>query len=151
VLYIDTSSLLKLLWEEAESEWTRQRIAVEQKVILSSLAELETDLQLAAACLAGRYSRAKLNAYRRALMAFPQIDPFDRADLSSQLFHVALRQHKIVQQPHCGTLDRLHLAAMELLGISRLLTHDNRQAQAARGLGFEVVVFNGFTGRSRPD
>jgi predicted nucleic acid-binding protein len=146
VLYIDTSSLLKLLWEEAESEWTRQRIAVEQKVILSSLAELETDVQLAAACLAGRYSRAKLNAYRRALMAFPQIDPFDRADLSSQLFHVALRQHKIVGQPHCGTLDRLHLAAMELLGISRLLTHDNRQAQAARGLGFEVVVFNGFTG-----
>ena len=142
VLYIDTSSLLKLLWEEPESEWTRQRIAAEQKVILSSLAELETDVQLAGACLAGRYSRAKLNAYRRALMAFPQIDPFDRADLSSTLFHVALRQHKIVGQPHCGTLDRLHLAAMELLGISRLLTHDNRQAQAARGLGFEVVVFN---------
>jgi predicted nucleic acid-binding protein len=146
VLYIDTSSLLKLLWEEPESEWTRQRIAAEQKVILSSLAELETDVQLAGACLAGRYSRAKLNAYRRALMAFPQIDPFDRADLSSTLFHVALRQHKLVGQPHCGTLDRLHLAAMELLGISRLLTHDNRQAQAARGLGFEVVAFNAFTG-----
>ena len=146
MLYIDTSSLLKLLWEEPESEWTRQRIAAEQKVILSSLAELETDVQLAGACLAGRYSRAKLNAYRRALTTFPQIDPFDRADLSSQLFHVALRQHKLVGQAHCGTLDRLHLAAMELLGISRLLTHDNRQAQAARGLGFEVVVFTDFTG-----
>jgi uncharacterized protein with PIN domain len=91
VLYIDTSSLLKLLWEEPESEWTRQRIAAEQKVILSSLAELETDVQLAGARLAGRYSRAKLNAYRRALLAFPQIDPFDRADLSSQLFHLVHR------------------------------------------------------------
>jgi len=45
-------------------------------------------------------------------------------------------------QGHCGTLDRLHLAAMELLGVSRLLTHDARQAQAARGLGFEVLGLN---------
>ena len=40
MLYIDTSSLLKLLWEEAESESTRQRIAVEQTIVLSFLAEL---------------------------------------------------------------------------------------------------------------
>ena len=33
MLYIDTSSLLKLLWQEAESEQTRQRIGVEQKVV----------------------------------------------------------------------------------------------------------------------
>ncbi|MGA8659474.1 MAG: type II toxin-antitoxin system VapC family toxin [Chthoniobacterales bacterium] len=140
MLYIDTSSLLKLLWLEAESEWTRQRIAAEQKVVLSSLAELEANVQLAGACLAGRYSRAKLNAYRRALNAFSEIDPFERADLSAQLFQVALRQQRKVDQPHCGTLDRLHLATMESLGISRLLTHDHRQAQAARALGFEVVT-----------
>ena len=139
VLYIDTSSLLKLLWEEAESEWTRQRIAVEQKIVLSSLAELEADVQLAGACLAGKYSRTKLDAYRRALSAFSVMDPFERADLSAQLFHVALRQQRSVGQPHCGTLDRLHLAAMEWLGLSRLLTHDHRQARAARALGFEVV------------
>ena len=139
MLYIDTSSLLKLLWEEPESEWTRQRIAVEQKVILSSLAKLEADVQLAGACLAGKYSRAKLSAFRRALMSFPEIEPFDSAELPSQLYQVALRQQRIAEQPHCGTLDRLHLAAMELLGISRLLTHDLRQAQAARGLGFEVL------------
>ena len=142
MLYIDTSSLLKLLWEEPESEWTRERIAVEQKVIISSLAELEADVQLAGACLAGKYSRLKLNRYRRALLTFPEIEPFDRADLPSQLYQVALRQHRIAGQPHCGTLDRLHLAAMELLGVSRLLTHDARQAQAARGLGFDVLGLN---------
>jgi hypothetical protein len=74
--------------------------------------------------------------------------PQSRCSFSKSLFKEdsflpCERQHKIVGQPHCGTLDRLHLAAMELLGISRLLTHDNCQAQAARGLGFEVVVFNG--------
>ena len=118
---------------------TRQRIAVEQRIVLSSLAELEADVQLAGAWLAGKYSRAKLDAYRRALNAFFLMDPFERADLPAQLFHVALRQQRSVGQPHCGTLDRLHLAAMEWLGVSRLLTHDHRQAQAARALGFEVV------------
>jgi predicted nucleic acid-binding protein len=139
VLYIDTSSLLKLLWQEAESDRTRQRIAAEQKVVLSSLAELEADLQLAGACLAGKYSRAKLKAYRRALSAFAEIDPFERTGLPGELFHAALRQQRRVSEPHCGTLDRLHLAAMEWLGLSRLLTHDHRQAQAARALGFEVI------------
>src|SRR6516162_986605 len=139
MLYIDTSSLLKLLWQEAESEQTRQRIAVEQKVVLSSLVELEADVQLAGACLAGKYSRAKLSAYRRALSAFAEIDPFERTELPGQLFHVALRQQRRASEPHCGTLDRLHLAAMEWLGVSRLLTHDQRQAQAARALGFKVV------------
>ena len=95
MLYIDTSSLLKLLWEEAESESTRQRIAVEQKIVLSSLAELEVDVQLAGACLAGKYSRVKLGAYRRALNAFFLMDPFERADLPAQLFHVALRQQGV--------------------------------------------------------
>ena len=142
MLYIDTSSLLKLLWEEPESEWTRQRVALEDKVVLSSLAELEADVQLAGACLAGRYSRAKLNTYRRALNAFSEVDPFERADLPSELFRVALRQQRKAGQPHCGTLDRIHLAAVELLGISRLLTHDRRQAQAARALGFEVIAMD---------
>jgi predicted nucleic acid-binding protein len=139
VLYIDTSSLMKLLWQEAESERTRQRVATEQKVVLSSLTELEADVQLAGACLAGKYSRAKLSAYRRALSAFGEIDPFERTELPGELFRLALQQQRRANEPHCGTLDRLHLAAMEWLGLSRLLTHDHRQAQAARALGFEVV------------
>ena len=86
MLYIDTSSLLKLLWEEAESEWTRQRIAVELKIVLSSLAELEADVQISVACFAGKYSRAKLAAYGRALNAFSVTDPFERTDLPASSF-----------------------------------------------------------------
>ena len=119
--------------------WTRQRIAAEQRLVLSSLAELEADTQLVAACLAGRYSRAKLSAYRRALSAFAEIDPFERTELPGQITHLALQQQRRVSKPHCGTLDRLHLAAMEWLGLWRLLTHDHRQAQAARALGFRVI------------
>ena len=41
---------------------------------------------------------------------------------------------------HCRSLDRLHLAAMEELGIKRLMTHDFRQAEAAREMGIDVVM-----------
>jgi hypothetical protein len=37
------------------------------------------------------------------------------------------------------TLDRLHLAAMEELGLHRLMTHDVPQAEAARVLGYAVL------------
>ena len=41
---------------------------------------------------------------------------------------------------HCRTLDRLHLAVMQIIGVQRLLTNDDRQAAVARALGFEVSV-----------
>ena len=40
---------------------------------------------------------------------------------------------------HCRTLDRLHLAAMQALGVRRLLTNDDIQTRAATALGFEVL------------
>jgi uncharacterized protein with PIN domain len=100
VLYIDSSALLKLLWQEPESEAVRDHVASEDHVIVSSLAEPETHVQLTAAWLAGRYGKPR----------------------------------------HCRTLDRLHLAAMTELDVARLMTHDAVQAQAARALGFEVVI-----------
>ena len=41
---------------------------------------------------------------------------------------------------HCRTLDRLHLAAMEALGLRRLLTNDEIQGRAAKARGFEVLL-----------
>ena len=139
MLYIEYQQSVEVALARGGKRADRKRIATEQKVVLSSLAELGADTQLAAGWLAGKYSRAKLSAYRRALSAFAEIDPFERAELPGQLFHVALRQQRRVSEPRCGTLDRLHLAAMEWLGLSRLLTHDHRQAQAARALGFQVI------------
>jgi hypothetical protein len=44
-----------------------------------------------------------------------------------------------VKSTYCRTLDRLHLAAMQVLEVHRLLTNDDTQARAARGLGFEIT------------
>jgi hypothetical protein len=65
--------------------------------------------------------------------------PYEFRSLSSPVFQTALRQHRNSRNVHCRTLDRLHLAAMEELEVTRLMTHDDRQAKAAREAGFAVV------------
>jgi predicted nucleic acid-binding protein len=140
VLYIDSSALLKLLWQEPESEAVRDHVASEDLVIVSSLAELETDVQLTAAWLAGRYGKARRERFRAKLAEFRATDPFRFRSLPGGVFETALRQLAGADRIHCRTLDRLHLAAMTELDVARLMTHDAVQAQAARVLGFEVVT-----------
>ena len=65
--------------------------------------------------------------------------PFVIRPLVNRIFSTAIAQH-LKTTAHCRSLDRLHLAAMEEMGVSRLMTHDVRQAEAARELGYEVVM-----------
>lgn len=140
MLYIDSSALLKLLWHEPESDAVRDHVASEDRVIVSSLAELETEVQLTAAWLAGRYGKTQWGRFRAKLAEFRATDPFGFRTLPGSVFETALRQHVAAGRVHCRTLDRLHLAAMTELDVARLMTHDAVQAQAARALGFEVVI-----------
>lgn len=55
------------------------------------------------------------------------------------IFQTALRQHRSSGSQHCRSWDRLHLAAMEELEVSRLMTHDAAQAKAAMDAGFQVI------------
>jgi predicted nucleic acid-binding protein len=43
------------------------------------------------------------------------------------------------QAAHCRSLDRLHLAAMEELKLTRLITLDEIQGKAAKALHYEVL------------
>ena len=140
MFYLDSSALLKLLWHEPESDAVREHVAREDLVIVSSLAELETRVQLTAAWLAGRYGKARRDRFRAKLAEFRTTDPFRFRPLPGSVFETALRQHAASSRTHCRTLDRLHLAAMTELDVTRLMTHDAVQAQAARVLGFEVVT-----------
>ncbi len=140
MLYIDSSALLKLLWQEPESEAVRDDVAREDLVIVSSLTELETHVQLTAARLAGRYGKARWERFRAKLAEFRVTDPFRFRPLPGSVFETALRQHGGAARTHCRTLDGLHLAAMTELDVARLMTHDAAQARAARALGFEAVM-----------
>lgn len=136
MLYIDSSAQLKLLWHEPESDTVRDPVASEDLVIVSSLTELETHVQLTAAWLAGRYGKARLERFRAKLAELQATDPFRFRPLPGSVFETAVRQQVGAGRTHCRTLDRLHLAAMTELDVARLMTHDAVQAQAARALGF---------------
>ena len=115
-------------------------IAAEDPVIVSSLAELETEVQLRAKWLAGVVTRKRYETYRSKLSSFRNTAPFEFRDLSGRTFRRAIEQRLSQAGIHCRTLDRLHLAAMDELGLKRLLTNDNKLASAARALDYAVVV-----------
>lgn len=139
MIYADTSCLLKVLRPEPLSEAVWSAVHEEASVIVSALAELETLVQLKADWTGGMLTR---NQWRQAEARFGILKnqpPFDFRALPSAVFQTALRQHRNSSDTHCRSLDRLHLAAMEALGVSRLLTHDERQAKAASAAGIQVV------------
>lgn len=136
-LYIDTSCLWKLLLLEPESAQTRVIVEAEPLVIVSNLAELEVEQQLLAQRLGGRLSLRTYRQVRATLASFRGTAPFAHKTTNHDLAQIARRQ--ATAAPYCRTADRLHLAAMEALGVQRLLTHDDQQAAAAAARGFGVV------------
>jgi predicted nucleic acid-binding protein len=137
MVYLDTSSLLKLIWLEEESEAVGNRVSREDAVLVSSLTELESSIQITAAHLRGNYSLARSRRLLKELDALLDSEPFERRALSGDVFKLARLQHsRSGITGFCRTLDRLHLAAMQELGQDRLITNDAQQAEAARALGF---------------
>lgn len=139
MIYIDTSSFLKLLFRESESDAVRHAVAVEREVLVSSLTELEARTQLKAAWLGGDCTKARYRAMLLGLDALREVEPFRFVGLSGRIFDAALQQDQQKEMPHLRTLDRLHLAAMDELRAQRLLTNDGKLASAARALGLEVI------------
>jgi len=139
MIYADTSCLLKVLRPEPLSKAVWDAIAVEDAVVVSALAELETLVQLKGFWTGGVFTR---NEWRQAETRFNILrnqPPFEFRALPAAIFQTALRQHRNSRDQQCRSLDRLHLAAMEELDVSRLMTHDIGQAKAAIEAGFEVV------------
>ena len=139
MIYLDTSCLLKLLLEEPESAAVRLAVDAEDVVVVSSLAELETEVQLKAAAAGGDIRTSQWRQYQARLAAMRNFDPFHFRPLPAAVFPTALRQHRNPEAVYCRTLDRLHLAAMEELKLARLMTLDELQAKVARALAFQVV------------
>jgi len=139
VIYLDSSCLLSLLWDELESSAVILAVAREEIVVITALAELETLVQLKAAQLGGEYNLPWRRVLESRLSGFYRQPPYEFRGLSGRLLKTALRQHRNSGRLHCRAFDRLHLAAMEELQVRRLMTHDQAQAAAARAMGFDVV------------
>jgi len=139
MIYLDTSCLLKLLREEPGSADVRGVVDAEAEVVVSSLTELETEVQLKAAVVGGDIRASQWRQYQVRLAAMRNLDPFHFRYLPAAVFSTALRQHRHPQGAYCRSLDRLHLAAMEELKLRRLITLDRVQGKAAEALDYEVL------------
>jgi len=139
MIYVDTSCLLKVLRPERLSGSVWSAIQEESSVVVSVLTELETLVQLKAAWTGGHLRRYEWRQAEAKFGLLRNQPPFEFRALPSAVFQVALRPHRNSGDLHCRSLDRLHLAAMEELKISRLMTHDESQAKAATAAGFRVV------------
>jgi len=139
LIYIDTSTLLKLFIIDGQSVAVDHAIYRESSVIASPLTELEASVQLRGIYLGGGMGAARYDRTRGRLAETLATAPFVIRPLVNRIFSTAIVQH-MKTTAHCRSLDRLHLAAMEEMGVSRLMTHDVRQAEAARELGYEVVM-----------
>ena len=138
MIYIDTSSLLKLIWQEAESAAVRLAVSREEMVVLSSLVLLEAEVRTRARCLEHGMTKIAQGKLLKAVRDLQERPPIAFRELSGTVFSTAMRQTRDTTGVHLRTLDRLHLAAMEELGARRIMTHDARLANAARELGFVV-------------
>lgn len=139
MIYLDTSCLIKLLREEPQSAHVRSAVDAEAEVVVSSLTELETEVQLKAAAIGGDIRASQWRQYQVRLTAMRNLDPFHFRHLPAAVFPTALRQHRHAQAVYCRSLDRLHLAAMEELNLRRLITLDAIQGEAAAALDYEVI------------
>lgn len=119
MFYVDTSSLLKLLLPEPESAAVQVALVREDIAVVSVLAELEAEIQLRADRLAGLLTKMQYRRLVERLATLTTQQPFDLRTLPGSVFQTALRQHRTRQTPHVRAMDRLHLAAMEELGVRR--------------------------------
>ena len=117
----------------------RNAVSREEIVVVSSLAELETEVQLKAAAVGGEIRTSQLRQYQAKLAAMRHFDPFHFRHLPAAVFSTSLRQHRHPQSVFCRAMERLHLAAMEELILTRLITLDEIQAKVALALNYEVI------------
>jgi len=140
-LYLDTSCLAKLLFDEVESPRTVALIAAEARVAVSSLARLEAAVQIQGRVAGGGLTPRQGKQLLTKLAGIIARQPLELVADPPDVLTVAEKQVRDAPKAaYCPTLDRLHLAIMEALGLRRVLTNDDAQARAARALGFEAIL-----------
>lgn len=126
MIYLDSSALLKLLFQEDESDALQDWLAdrSEAPVVSSELAEVEV-------LRAARRLQESVLADARSLLGHVDLVPLSGSvvDLASDMEDVSLR-----------SLDALHLASALMLGteLQAFVTYDGRLLDAAETAGLPI-------------
>ena len=125
-VYLDTSCLLKLLFDEPETERTMELVTGESRVVVSTLARLEAVIQLQARATGGLMSPRSATRLLGRMDALLRRKPYELVATPVTTFEAAEDQVlPLGRSTYCRTLDRLHLGAM---------------ARAASAVGFTVTM-----------
>jgi len=132
VVYADSSALIKLIWQEAESSALRAYLAganlVSSELVL-------TEIPRAARRAAARDAAVALDLLLEragALVDALALRPLDQALLAGA---------GALSEPALRALDAIHVAAaVSLTPIDAFVTYDERQAAAARLAGLRTVA-----------
>lgn len=121
--YLDTSAAVKLVVEDAESAALVRWVDDHPDLVGTLL--LETELRRAA-----------------TRMQVPQalVTEVLRRVTLHELTAGSFREAGALPGAHLRSLDALHLVAALRLGCRSVVTYDERMAEAAAGLGFDVVA-----------
>ena len=138
-LYLETSCLLKLVLDEPDSPAVEAALEGEVDIIVSTLTQLEATNVLLAMRFGGELSKREHAVTVQALGLLIGGAPFHLVPVPADAFDLALLQLE-PGKSYCRTLDRLHLAVAEGLGLKQFMTNDRAQAAAARALGFKTLT-----------
>jgi len=129
--YVDSSALLKVYVDEADSDVAEQLLAADPVLVTSWITLVEVRRNLARLVEPSDFPdlrrRFERDLDELALVSVDQVVCESAADIGEQL--------------SVRSLDAIHLACARRLQVPGLsfLTFDLRQAQAARSLGFTVL------------
>ena len=136
-LYLDTSALVKLVVEEAETSALREYLAEHRDRRMASSALVRTELRRAVLRFATREDVTVAEARSAALESTRLMGALDLIRVGAALLDRAGEQ----QPPSLRSLDAVHLQAAKTLGRSLhvVVAYDRRLLDAAQGAGLAVA------------
>ena len=136
-VYIDSSALAKLYMPEPESERLDQFLRRRQDLMISELGITEVISAVARRKREGALDSQQANRIRDAVWSDVKEGYFRRLDITPAIHREAERMLLSTQSVALRTLDALHIALALSGQAQRVLTFDDRMADAAalHGLG----------------
>jgi len=130
-IYLDSSALVKRVFDEAESVALRDALTRERDagshLVASALARVEV----------ARAARTRMDAELPQVVGMAGTDAMDGVSLA-HLTNAVLESARIIGPPVLRTLDAIHLATAVALNAHEIWTYDHRMADVAEELGIPV-------------
>lgn len=130
-VYLDSSAIVKRLFDEPEAQPLRQAIlggsTVGLQFVTSALARVEVS----------RVARMRIDADAPRDVAVATAEAFLGIAIA-ELARPILESARIIGPPVLRSLDAIHVATAVAAGADELWTYDQRMSDAAEGLGIRV-------------